>query len=86
MSRVPSSSDRSEVGSEARPPPGMNRWLILAGYGLLALTYWLCHPSLYRPYRHFHYLAGLAILCVMLVYQANRTRALARIGGERLRA
>lgn len=38
MSRVPSSSDRSEVGSEARPPPGMNRWLILAGYGLLAAS------------------------------------------------
>jgi eukaryotic-like serine/threonine-protein kinase len=60
--------------------------LSMAGYGLLALTYRLCHPSMDRPYRHFHYLAGLAILAVMLVYQANRTRALARIGGERLRA
>ena len=61
-------------------------FLAMAGYGLLALTYRLFHPSLDRPYRHFHYLAGLAILCVMLVYQANRTRDLARIGGERLRA
>ena len=60
--------------------------LSMAGYSLLVLAYWLSHPSLERPYRHFHYLAGLVLLCVMLVHQANRTKALARIGGERLRA
>ena len=59
--------------------------LSMAGYGLLAITYRFMHPLLDRPYRHFHYLAGLAVLCVILVYQANRTRALDRIGGERLR-
>ncbi len=59
--------------------------LSMAGYGLLAVTYRIMHPFLDRPYRHFHYLAGLAVLCVILVYQANRTRALDRIGGERLR-
>jgi hypothetical protein len=60
--------------------------LSMAGYVVLALTYRYSHPSLDRPYRHFQYLAGLTILCVILVFQASRTRTLARIGGERLRA
>jgi hypothetical protein len=29
-----------------------------------------------RAYRHFHYLVGLALLGLMLTYQANRTQAL----------
>jgi hypothetical protein len=53
--------------------------LSMAGYTLLALSYRLNHPGLDRPYRHFHYLVGLALLGVMLTFQANRTRALARI-------
>ena len=60
--------------------------LSMVGYGILAFIYKVSHPDFTRPYRHFHYLTGLAVLCVMLVYQANRTRALARIGEERLRA
>jgi eukaryotic-like serine/threonine-protein kinase len=57
--------------------------LSMAGYLLLALSYRLNHPDLDRPYRHFHYLVGLAILGLMLAYQADRTRALARIRGAR---
>jgi len=38
MNRPPSPLDRSEVPSKAPPPAGMNRWLILAGYGLLAAS------------------------------------------------
>ncbi|MFZ0171087.1 MAG: MFS transporter [Acidimicrobiales bacterium] len=38
MSRAPSSSDRSEADSQIRPLPGMSRWMILAGYGLLAAS------------------------------------------------
>jgi Protein kinase domain len=53
--------------------------LSMAGYILLALSYRLNHPELDRPYRHFHYLVGLALLGVMLTFQAKRTRALARI-------
>ena len=45
---------------------------------LLALSYWLNHPDLDRPYRHFHYLVGLALLGLMLTDQANRTHALGR--------
>jgi hypothetical protein len=53
--------------------------LSMAGYTLLVLLYRYTHPGVDHPYRHFHYLVGLALLCVMLVHQANRTRALARI-------
>ena len=60
--------------------------LSMAGYILLVLSYRLNHPDLDRPYRHFHYLVGLALLGMMLTYQANRTRALARICGVRDRA
>jgi len=49
----------------------------------LALSYRLNHPDLDRPYRHFHYLVGLALLGLMLIHLANRTRALARICGDR---
>jgi serine/threonine-protein kinase len=56
-------------------------FLSMAGYIILALIYRLIHPDLDRPYRHFHYLVGLALLGLMLTYQANRTRALARICG-----
>jgi eukaryotic-like serine/threonine-protein kinase len=55
--------------------------LSMAGYIILALSYRLSHPELDRPYRHFHYLVGLALLGLMLTYQANRTRALARVCG-----
>jgi serine/threonine-protein kinase len=57
--------------------------LSMAGYTLLAFLYRSSHPSLDRPYRHFHYLVGLALLGLMLTYQANRTRALARICGAK---
>jgi serine/threonine-protein kinase len=60
--------------------------LSMVGYGLLVLAYIKFHPDQDRPYRHLHYLVGLALLGVMLAYQANRTRALARICGERHRA
>jgi eukaryotic-like serine/threonine-protein kinase len=53
----------------------------MAGYVILAVSYRIQHPGLDRPYRHFHYLVGLALLGMMLVHQANRTRALARICG-----
>ena len=53
--------------------------LSMGGYVLLAVIYWLSHPGLDRPYRHFHYLVGLALVGAMLTFQANRTRALARI-------
>ena len=50
--------------------------LSMAAYIILALIYRLIHPDLDRLYRHFHYLVGLALLGLMLTYQANRTRAL----------
>jgi serine/threonine-protein kinase len=59
--------------------------LSMSGYAVLALLYRLNHPGLDRPYRHFHYLVGLALLGLILVHQANRTRALARICGARER-
>ena len=43
---------------------------------LLVLIYRLNHGDLDHPYRHFHYLVGLALLGLMLIHQANRTRAL----------
>ncbi len=57
--------------------------LSMSGYVALALIYRLNHPDLDRPYRHLHYLVGLALLGLMLIHQANRTRALARICGAR---
>jgi serine/threonine-protein kinase len=58
--------------------------LSMAGYVLLVLSYRHFHPPEDdRPWRHFHYLVVLAVLSMMLVYQANRTRALARICGDR---
>jgi serine/threonine-protein kinase len=57
--------------------------LSMAGYIVLAVSYHQNHPGLDRPYRHFHYLVGLALLGLMLIYQAKRTRALARICGDR---
>jgi serine/threonine-protein kinase len=57
--------------------------LSMSGYVALALIYRLNHPDLDRPYRHLHYLVGLAMLGLMLIHQANRTRALARICGAR---
>ncbi|MFO0888989.1 MAG: serine/threonine-protein kinase [Isosphaeraceae bacterium] len=56
--------------------------LSMAAYFLLVLSYRHFHP-VDRPWRHLHYLVGLAAIGLMLVYQANRTRALARICGER---
>jgi hypothetical protein len=55
--------------------------LAMAGYIILVVGYRLHHPGLDRPYRHFHYLVGLVLLGLMLIHQANRTRALARICG-----
>ena len=60
--------------------------LSMSGYTLLTFLYRFNHPNLDRPYRHFHYLVGLALLGLMLTYQANRTRALARICEARDRA
>jgi serine/threonine-protein kinase len=58
--------------------------LSMAGYVLLVLSYRLSHPPEdYLPWRHFHYLAILAVLGLMQIYQANRTRALARFCGDR---
>jgi hypothetical protein len=57
--------------------------LSMAGYIALVLIYGLSQHDLDRPYRHFHYLVGLALLGLMLTHQANRTRALARICGAR---
>jgi hypothetical protein len=58
--------------------------LSMAGYTLLVLSYRYFHPpGADRPWRHFHYLVGLAAVGLMLTYQANRTRALARICGDR---
>jgi hypothetical protein len=56
--------------------------LSMAGYIALVIIYWCSHGSLDHPYRHLHYLVALALLCLMLIHQANRTRALARIGGD----
>ena len=58
--------------------------LTMAGYTLLALLYRSNHPNLDRPYRHFHYLVGLALLGLMLIYQANRTLAPLRICEARI--
>jgi eukaryotic-like serine/threonine-protein kinase len=58
--------------------------LSMAGYVLLVVSFRCCHPpGDDHPWRHFHYLVGLATIGVMLIYQANRTRALARICGDR---
>jgi len=57
--------------------------LSMSGYIILVLLYRFNHEILDRPYRHFHYLVGLALLGLMLIHQANRTRALARICGAR---
>jgi serine/threonine-protein kinase len=60
--------------------------LSMAGYSLLAWFHQVMHPAADHVYRHLHYLAGLTLLGLMLTYQANRTRALARICGTRDRA
>jgi serine/threonine-protein kinase len=57
--------------------------LSMAAYCALILDFRNFHLAQDRPYRHFHYLVGLLLLAAMLRYQANRTRALARICGER---
>jgi uncharacterized protein len=58
--------------------------LSMGGFGALALLYHYGHPD-DRPYRHFHYLVALALLGLILVYQADRTRALLGICGARKR-
>src|SRR5262249_43360310 len=57
--------------------------LAMAGYVLLVVSFRYFPPGGDRPFRHFHYLVGLATVGLMLTYQANRTRALARICGDR---
>jgi serine/threonine-protein kinase len=57
--------------------------LSMAGYIALVIIYWLTHDNLDHPYRHLHYLVALALLCLMLIHQAKRTRALAHICGDR---
>ncbi len=59
--------------------------LSMSGYIVLTFLYRFNHANLDHPYRHFHYLVGLALLGLMLIHQANRTRALARICGARAR-
>jgi serine/threonine-protein kinase len=53
--------------------------LSMCGYFALVLAYRLVHSDFPYAYRHFHYLVGLALLGLMLIHQANRTRALARL-------
>ena len=48
----------------------------MGGFSLLALLYHFSHPG-DRPYRHLLYLVALALLGLILVYHANRTKALA---------
>ncbi len=55
--------------------------LSMSAYVALMLIYTLTHHGLDHPYRHFHYLVALALLGFMLIHQANRTCALARICG-----
>jgi serine/threonine-protein kinase len=57
--------------------------LSMYGYLALVLAYGLGHSDFPHAYWHFHYLVGLALLGLMLIHQANRTRALARISGAR---
>jgi serine/threonine-protein kinase len=58
--------------------------LSMAGYVLLVLSFRRFHPpEEVRLWRHFEYLACLTAIGLMLTYQANRTRALARICGDR---
>jgi serine/threonine-protein kinase len=58
--------------------------LSMAGYVLLVLSFRRFHPpEEVLLWRHFEYLACLAAIGLMLTYQANRTRALARICGDR---
>jgi hypothetical protein len=57
--------------------------LSISGYLALILIYGRTHHGLDHSYRHFHYLIALALLGLMLIHQANRTRALARICGAR---
>jgi hypothetical protein len=56
--------------------------LSMAGYAVLVVIYVLSHPGADYHYRHFHYLVGLALLGLMLGYQANRTQGIARISGS----
>ena len=56
--------------------------LSMAGYVVLVVSHLLSHPGTERHYRHLHYLAGLAVLGLMLSFQANRTQALLRISGS----
>jgi serine/threonine-protein kinase len=56
--------------------------LSMDGYTSLVVIALFSHGALDRPYRHFHYLVGLALLGLILSYQANRTQALARISGR----
>jgi hypothetical protein len=58
--------------------------LSIAGYVVLMVIHWLGHQELDHPYRHFHYLVALALLGLMLSFQAYRTRALAQICGARI--
>jgi hypothetical protein len=54
--------------------------LSMAGYVSLVLSFCYFHlPGEVRLWRHFEYLVCLAAIGLMLVHQANRTRALERI-------
>ena len=73
-------------GFWARPDQILQTTLLsIAGYLALVMAFRFIHPDLDRPYRHFHYVVGLTLLGLMLMHQANRTRALARICGARNR-
>ena len=56
--------------------------LSVAGYLVLVAIHLPTHNGADRLYRHFHYLVGLALLGLMLTYQANRTQALLRLSGS----
>ncbi len=56
--------------------------LSMAGYVVLVVIHLLSHPGAGHHYRHLHYLVGLALLGLMLSYQADRTQALVRISGS----
>jgi serine/threonine-protein kinase len=56
--------------------------LSMAGYVVLVVIHLLNQQGTDRHYRHLHYLVGLALIGLMLSFQANRTQALARISGS----
>jgi serine/threonine-protein kinase len=55
--------------------------LAMAGYSYLVVMHRLTHYAWDHPYRHIHYLIWLALIGLMLAYQAKRTRLLMQYCG-----